>query len=211
MTNFRFWGGWFLVFAGLSILLTMGCEKGALGVKSATVTGKVVDKDNTNTPVPNAIVRMMSKEAVGSGELPQGSNFMATNTDANGNFIFENVSADNVVLEVNANGYAKILYPSTQAATTEDGQTEEAGQVQSVYVRSGSVTNVGYLAMTKISNPLPETISTSIVFRDATTLELIDEKAGPITVSFNNQTVTLPVSNWRDGIDLTGNPHHLNS
>ena len=44
--NLRFWGGWFLAIAGISILLTMGCEKGALGVKPATIVGQVVDKDN---------------------------------------------------------------------------------------------------------------------------------------------------------------------
>jgi hypothetical protein len=209
--NLRFWGGWFLVLAGISIMLTMGCEKGALGVKPAVVMGKVVDKENTTIPVANAVVRMMSMEQVGTAELKQGYTYATAITNADGSFVFENVNPDNVVFEFEASGYAKVQYPETVASTEEDGTTTEAAKVDKVYVKSGSVTNLGLISMEKISNPLPDTVNVSIVLRDSKTLEIVDEAAGPITISFNSQTLTLPVSNWKDGIDLTGNPITLNS
>ncbi|GAB4272253.1 MAG: hypothetical protein Kow0029_10730 [Candidatus Rifleibacteriota bacterium] len=204
--NLRFWGGWFLVLAGIGIVLTMGCEKGALGVKPAVVMGKVVDSDNTSIAVSGALVRMMSMEAVGASELKQGNTYASTITDADGMFVFENVTPDNVVFEIEASGYAKKEYPETTAATSDTGETTTAAKVDKVYVKSGSVTNLGLIGLRKITNPLPETITAAIVLRDSKTLEILDESAGPVTISFNNQTITLPVSNWKDGIDLTGNP-----
>lgn len=209
--NLRFWGGWFLVLAGISVMMTMGCEKGALGVKPATVIGKVVSKDNTSIPVPNAQVRMMSVIAVGSNELKQGHTFASTVTDAGGNFLFENAPPDNVVFEVTAGGYAKMIYPETVAAIEDDGQAGAVSTVDQVYIKSGSVTNLGLLPMRKISNALPETVNVSLVLRDNKTREILTESAGPVTISFNNQSVTLPVSNWKNGIDLTGNPITLNA
>ena len=204
--NLRFWGGWFLVLAFVGVILTMGCEKGALGVKPAVVMGKVVDSSNVAIPVVNAQVTMVSKETSGDNDLAQGNNFVSTRTDADGNFIFENVQPDNVIFEIEASGYSKKMYPSTTAEASEEGETAAVSQFDSIYVRSGSVTNVGNLGMTKISSPLPETITASIVLRDAKTLEVLGENAGPVTISFNNQTLTLPVSNWKSGTDLTGNP-----
>ena len=62
--NLKFWGGWFLAIACVCIFLTMGCENGSLGVKYATVYGRLVNKDNIAMGVPNATVRMLSKETV---------------------------------------------------------------------------------------------------------------------------------------------------
>ncbi|MEW6711183.1 MAG: carboxypeptidase-like regulatory domain-containing protein [Candidatus Riflebacteria bacterium] len=204
--NLRFLGGWFLVLAGIGIMLTMGCEKGALGVKPAVVTGQIVDKDNPTLGVANAVVKMMSKEQVGSSELKQGATFATAVTNAEGNFIFENVSADNVVFEIEASGYAKSQYPEVTSTATEEGETALTAVVDKVYIRSGSVTNLGRISMRKIANPLPETITASIVLRDSKTMEILDESAGPVTISFNNQAITLPVTNWKNGLDLTGNP-----
>ena len=104
--NLRFWGGWFLAIACVCIFLTMGCESGSLGVKYATVYGRLVNKDNVSLGVPNATVRMVSKETIsGGGELEQGYNFLATVTDAEGYFVFEKVHPDNVIFEFSAPGY----------------------------------------------------------------------------------------------------------
>ena len=125
--NLKFWGGWFLAIACVCIFLTMGCESGNLGVKYSTVYGRLVNKDTVNMGVPNATVRMMSKEAVsGGGELDQGYNFLATVTDANGYFIFEKVHPDNVVFEFSAPGYRKLIFPSTSESTEEDGSSSES-------------------------------------------------------------------------------------
>ncbi len=185
--NLRFWGGWFLVLAGIAVMLTMGCEKGALGVKSALVTGKVVDKDNLSLGIPNATVKLVSKEQVGSSELAQGNNLMTTVTDANGNFVFENVNPDNVVLEVQASGYNKIQFPG-EDTTIGDEEIPVEAIAESISVRSGSVTNVGNIAIRKITNPLPETIVATLLLRDMKTLRAIEDSAGTFDISFNNQT-----------------------
>ncbi len=185
--NLRFWGGWFLVLAGIAVMLTMGCEKGALGVKSALVTGRVVDKENLALGIPNATVKLVSKEMVGSGELAQGNNLMSTVTDAQGNFVFENVNPDNVVLEVQAAGYNKIQYPGEDTSIIE-GEIPVEQFVESISVRSGSVTNVGNIAIYRLTNPLPETIVATLLLRDMKTLRAIEDAAGTFDISFNNQT-----------------------
>ena len=202
--NLRFWGGWFLALAGIAILLTMGCEKGALGVKTALVTGKIVDKDNPSLGVANAVVKMMSKEQVGTSELKQGNNFASTVTNANGDFIFENVTPDNVVFEIEASGYAKAQFPEVTAAATEEGETALTAVVDKVYVKSGSVTSLGAIALRKISSPLPTTITAKIVLRDSKTLEMLkddlnnDGSPDKVTISFNSQVAEMTPTQWRD-------------
>lgn len=185
--NLRFWGGWFLALAGIAIMLTMGCEKGALGVKSALVTGQIVDKDNVTLGIPNATVKMVSKEQVGTSELTQGHNFMTAVTDANGHFVFENVTPDNVVFEVQASGYTKVQFPG-EDTTAEAGEPAVEKISEAISIRSGSVTNVGAISLRKISNPLPETITATLLLRDMKTLRAIDDSAGTFDISFNNQT-----------------------
>lgn len=209
--NLRFWGGWFLVIMVLGIVLTMGCEKGALGVKSATVTGKVVDRDNPSIPIKNAIVHMMSHSPTGDSPLVQGPTYTNATTNSDGVFVFENVTPDNVVFEIEANGYSKIQYPQVTADSTASSTL--AAQVQDVYVRSGSVTDLGPLTMKKIANPLPSSkITAKIVLRDAISKEILDSsKVGNITISFNNQTVESTVSGWQNGTDSTGNTISLDA
>jgi hypothetical protein len=180
--NLRFWGGWFLMLSGILIVLTMGCEKGALGVHSALVTGQVVDSENHALGVPNATVKMVSETAVGKSDLTVPNNFATTVTDAEGKFIFENVNPDNVLIDVKASGYSPTIYDQTVA------------------VRNGSVTNVGKIGLLKISDPLPEKIYVkSIVLRDATTLDMLDPNE-EVSISFNNQTFeNVKVSDWQAG------------
>ncbi|NCB37195.1 MAG: carboxypeptidase regulatory-like domain-containing protein [Erysipelotrichia bacterium] len=206
--NLRFWGGWFLAIAGISVLLTMGCEKGALGVKPATVVGKIVDQENPAIPVANAMVRMISKEAVTKSEVKQGLNFMITTTNANGVFIFENVQPDNVLLEYSANGYNKAAYPPAEITSTdEEGNESNSAKVEAVYVKSGSTLDLGYLPLQKISNPLPTTVTAKIDLVDAKSLKWIskDRSANDLsfTLSFNGQPYTMTADEWRNtGVTL---------
>ncbi len=165
--NLRFWGGWFLAIAGISILLTMGCEKGALGVKPATIVGQVVDKDNPSLPVVNAVVRMISKEAVGTSELVQGNNFVSAVTGADGKFVFESVQADNVVFEYSAPGYASEIYPKAESDEEEGGGT--TAEIEFVSIRSGAFVDLRMLPLQKLSNPLPASINVRIDLIDGMT------------------------------------------
>ncbi|GAB1353792.1 hypothetical protein MASR1M12_25300 [Erysipelotrichia bacterium] len=170
--NLRFWGGWFLAIAGISILLTMGCEKGALGVKPATIVGQVVDKDNPSIPVANAVVRMISKEAVGTSELVQGNNFVSAVTGVDGKFVFESVQADNVVFEYSAPGYASMIYPKPSSGDDEsEGSTAE---IEFVSVRSGAFLDLRMLPLMKLSNPLPSSINVRIDLIDSMTKSQIN-------------------------------------
>lgn len=198
--NLRFWGGWFLAIAGISILLTMGCEKGALGVKPATIVGQVVDKDNPSIPVANAVVRMISKEAVGTSELVQGNNFVSAVTGVDGKFVFESVQADNVVFEYSAPGYASMIYPKPSSGDDEsEGSTAE---IEFVSVRSGAFLDLRMLPLQKISNPLPATVNVKLDLVDATTKQSIiaDINGNPIKffVSLNGKNFdAMEAALWR--------------
>lgn len=153
----RFWGGWFLAIAGLVVMLSMGCEKGALGVKPAMITGRVVRADNDTVGISGATVRVMSKEAQGTSELKQGKNFLSTTTDANGYFVFENVIPDNVLIEYQK-GQNKATYPSTTTTSeTEEGNTAESAKLEAIYVKSGDVLNLGSLPLIETMKSLPPT------------------------------------------------------
>ncbi len=199
--NLRFLGGWFLAIAGISILLTMGCEKGALGVKPATVIGQVVDKDNPSVPVANALVRMISKEAVGSSELVQGNNFVSAVTGADGKFTFESVQADNVVFEYSAPGYSSMLYPKSSSGESEsEGSTAE---IEFVSIRSGAFVDLRMLPLQKISNPLPAEVTVRLDLIDSATKQPIDKnydntEALKFTISFNGVAFTKSAQMWRD-------------
>ncbi len=204
--NLRFWGGWFLAIAGISILLTMGCEKGALGVKPATIVGQVVDKDNPTIPVANAVVRMISKEAVGTSELLQGNNFVSAVTGADGKFVFESVQADNVVFEYSAPGYASMIYPKPSSGDDEsEGSTAE---IEFVSVRSGAFLDLRMLPLQKVSNPLPATIKAKIDLVDKTTQQSIlfnpNGEHLRFSISFNGITFTKSAQMWREeGVTLS--------
>ncbi|MGM0598622.1 MAG: carboxypeptidase-like regulatory domain-containing protein [Candidatus Rifleibacteriota bacterium] len=209
--NLRFWGGWFLFLAGIAVMLTMGCEKGGLGVKSALVKGKVVDRSNS-APISGATVRMISMEEIGTSELKQGNNYAYTRTNQDGDFVFENVRPDNVIFEFQANGFAEKQYPQTSGGGEADEETGETltSQVDKVYVRSGSVTDIGAVGLIKVSNPLPESITAKITLRDSKTREVLDNtRVGNFEVSFNNDTYTTTVNDLMAGKDINGNDIEL--
>ncbi len=205
--NLKFWGGWFLAIACVCIFLTMGCESGSLGVKYATVYGRLVNKDNVTMGIPNATVRMLSKEAVsGGGELDQGYNFLATVTDANGYFVFEKVHPDNVIFEFTAPGYRKMVFPATSTDSEEDdGSTGESADIESVTISSGASVDLANILMTKVSITLPSEISVKMEFIDSTTKKRVDDNE-LFTVSFDGVAYTKKAKAWREsGIDnITG-------
>lgn len=195
--NMKFWGGWFFAIAAISIILTMGCEKGALGVKPALVTGKIVDDDSGNG-IANATVRMISKEKYGTGEVQQGNNYATTITNGAGNFVFENVVPDNVVFEYFANNYNQAVFPMKTAKTDSQGNEAEITDVDSVFVKSGSVTNIGDLKLkTLATSPLAATIKVKLDLRDSVSKEEI-----PTTIDFEISLNGLVISglntmSWR--------------
>lgn len=206
--NLKFWGGWFLAIACVCIFLTMGCESGSLGVKYATVYGRLVNKDNVAMGVPNATVRMVSKETVsGGGELQQGYNFLATVTDADGYFIFEKVHPDNVIFEFSAPGYKKMVYPTTTTETEEDGSSGENADIESVTVSSGASVDLTNILMTKVSVTLPSTINVTIDLIDSTTKKSIsvDNPDLQFKVYFDGISKKQNAIAWKtSGFDIPG-------
>ncbi len=207
--NLKFWGGWFLAIACVCIFLTMGCENGSLGVKYATVYGRLVNKDNIAMGVPNATVRMLSKETVsGGGELEQGYNFLATVTDAEGYFVFEKVHPDNVIFEFTAPGYRKMVYPATNTDTEEaDGSSGESADIESVTIANGASVNLANILMTKVSVALPTNINVTIDFIDASTKKSIakDNPNLNFKVYFDGKAKTLKAIDWKSiGYSITG-------
>ena len=196
--NLRFWGGWFLAIACVCIFLTMGCESGSLGAKYATVYGRLVNKDNVSLGVPNATVRMVSKETIsGGGELEQGYNFLATVTDANGYFLFEKVHPDNVIFEFTAPGYRKLVYPSDSSTVEEDGSSTEAADIESVTVANGASVDLANILMEKVSVTLPSEISVKIELIDSKTKNRVDDN-NYFAVSFDGVTYTKKAKAWRE-------------
>ena len=195
--NLRFWGGWFLAIACVCIFLTMGCESGSLGVKYATVYGRLVNKDNVSLGVPNATVRMVSKETIsGGGELEQGYNFLATVTDAEGYFVFEKVHPDNVIFEFSAPGYRKLVYPSTSSSTEDDGSTSEAADIESVTVANGASVDLANILMEKVSVTLPSEIKVRVELIDSKTKDRVDDNL-EFEVSFDGVTKKNKAGAWR--------------
>ena len=207
--NLKFWGGWFLAIACVCIFLTMGCESGSLGVKYATVYGRLVNKDNIAMGVPNATVRMISKEAVsGGGDLEQGYNFLATVTDANGYFIFEKVHPDNVIFEFTAPGYRKMVFPATDSNTEEeDGSSGESADIESVTIANGAAVDLANILMTKVSVTLPSEINVTLDLVDSSTKKSI-AKDNPnllFKVYFDGKQKTMKAIDWKSvGCNITG-------
>ena len=181
----RFWGGWFLAIAGLAIMLSMGCEKGALGVKPAMVSGRIVKADNDSVGIDGATVRIMSQEAQGTSELKMGKNFLTTTTDANGYFVFENVVPDNILVEF-SKGANKGTYPSsTTTAETDTGDTAESAKLEAVYVKSGAVVNLGSLPLAQTEGSLPSNVNLKLDLVNKTTLERITDPNQKFVVTVN--------------------------
>lgn len=196
--NLRFWGGWFLAIACISIFLTMGCEKGSLGVKFATVFGRVVNKDNVAMGVPNATVRMVSKETVsGGGGLEQGYNFLSTVTDAEGYFVFEKVQPDNVIFEFSAPGYKKVVYPQSSSSDEED--SGDSADIESVTIANGASVDIRNILMEKVSQTIPSTINVKIDFIDKNSKKPVDDNV-MFAVTFDGISYTdaRKAKWWRD-------------
>ena len=206
--NLRFWGGWFLAIACVCIFLTMGCESGSLGVKEATVSGRVVNKDNVAMGVPNVTVRMVSKEAVsGGGELEQGYNFRSTVTDADGYFLFEKVQPDNVIFEFTAPGYKKVVFPATSDTEEADGTTSEKLDIDSVTISNGAHIDLMNVFMEKVSIALPANINVRLEFIDAYTKKPIEnEEREKFIVSFDGSAdISKTAQSWKTrGQDIIG-------
>lgn len=192
--NLKYWGGWFLAVACVCIFLTMGCEKGHLGVKPASVMGRLVNKDNVSVGVANATVRMVSKENVGTGELQQGYNFLSAVTDENGYFMFENCSPDNVIFEFEAPGYQKTLYPDKSSSSEESGSSSSS-DIESVSIHSGEVVDLKNILMRKISNPLPSTVTVKFQFVDAKMHTKVDDSC-LFEVVINGKAYTKTAGMW---------------
>ncbi|MFZ2957796.1 MAG: carboxypeptidase-like regulatory domain-containing protein [Candidatus Ozemobacteraceae bacterium] len=182
MWKFRIWGGWLLVILGIGVLMTMGCEKGALGVKSGVVTGTLVDSDSLG-PVVGARVELASKEALAQGGgVPLGQDFI-TQSDANGRFAFENVKPDSLILVANRADYLPLSIPNSSDASGT-GQTGQAGtQVgqKNIWLTSASILDMGILPMTRLAS---NAITASLILRDKTTLDKLPSDM-VVTVSFD--------------------------
>ena len=157
------WGGWILVILGVCVLMTMGCEKGALGVKSTTVMGHLVDSERPTVPIVGARVQMRSNTEFGSGEVKTGQQFFAV-TNADGLFVFEGVQSDKMQLEAFASGYLDLKYPTASATQ------------QFFYVPNGSTLNLGTLKMQQIANPLTtDTVIVKGKILDAASKDELDD------------------------------------
>ena len=177
--NVRIWGGWLLVILGIGVIMTMGCEKGALGAKTSTVIGKVVIANRDETvPVNGATVNL---NPVLSNKPNQ-----TTTTTIDGKFVFEGAYPGDSNLYVTKGGYA----PFTKAVFTNSGVLTDLGIVQ--------------LEVATQSQPVVGSITVKIVLRNASSADFLEESAGPVTITFNRTDITLPVSNWRSGLDLSG-------
>ncbi len=204
--NLKFWGGWFLAIACACIFLTMGCDNGSLGVKYSSVSGRLVNKDNISLGVPNATVRMVSKEAVsGGGELQQGYNFRSTVTDNEGYFLFEKVQPDNVIFEFSAPGYRKTIFPATSDSSEEDGSTSESMDVESVTISNNDHIDLANVLMEKISVTLPSSVNIKLEFIDSNTKKRVDDNEF-FSVSFDGVPYLKKAKAWREtGVDgITG-------
>lgn len=216
--NLRFWGSWFILIALFSVALTMGCEKGNLGVKPATIIGKLVDADDPRIPIEGGLIRMLGKEAVGTSELQQANTFASVLSDANGDFIFENVVPDNVIFQMSAPGYIPTSYPETvKSETTEgtddgDSSTSTSGteEIESVSIRSGAMVNLHQIKMKKSSVVARGKANVKLDFVDSTTKQSVRNNLY-FMVSFKGVTYEMDADDWRtigadidasDGVDL---------
>lgn len=205
--NLRFWGGWFLAIACVCIFLTMGCADGHLGVKSASVTGKVLDKTNRN-PIENATVRLISYESVGNGDLQQGYNFLSTTTNAQGEFFFDHVNPDNVIFFFTAKGYADVVFPSTNEDTSEEETAEsQTADIDSVSIRSGEHVDIAEVLMRPNGKAVADSVTVKFDLVDSLTGRKIDADS-EFEVVFGDAvgtTVSMPAELWRQkGKSISG-------
>ena len=125
--NMRIWGGWFLVVIGVSILMTIGCDKGSSGVRTASLKGRVVDATQPAQGVAGARVTMISSGLTSTGGTPPLGQMKVTIADENGYFYFPNVMPDSVKIEVIKPGFTTLVYPQASGGGGEDPGDPGAG------------------------------------------------------------------------------------
>lgn len=209
--NIRFWSSWFIILAFFTVALTMGCEKGSLGVKPATVVGRLVDASDPTIPIANGIIRMIGKEAVGTSDLQQVNTFASVFSDKDGYFIFENVTPDNVIFQISAQGYLSTSYPENVSSTVEESgddsmdsstSTGSSDDIDSIAVRSGTMVDLRLIKMKKSSTSVKSRVNIKLDLVDKATREAVADDLY-FMVSANNQTYSMSASEWRDvGADM---------
>lgn len=183
--NVRVWGGWLLAALGITVLMTMGCEKGGLGVRSSNLTGTIID-GASSAPVEGVRVKIVSETAITTNaQAALGQNFVSI-TDANGRFMFTNLTPDKFKLEASKVGYEDLRYPSASSTVT------------SIYVPNGETVDIGTAMMNAVGSPLPQYISIRLNLRDSKSMELLDGNE-LVTITFDNQTFTYTVTEWKNG------------
>lgn len=183
--NVRVWGGWLLAVLGITVLMTMGCEKGALGVRTSNLTGMVID-GASSAPVAGVRVKIVSETAVSTNaQMALGQNYVSV-TDANGRFMFTNLTPDKFKMEATKVGYEDIQYPSASSTVT------------SLYVPNAETVDIGSIKMYAVGSPLPQYISIRLNLRDSKSMELLDGNE-QVTITFDNQTFTYTVTEWKNG------------
>ncbi|MBF0546759.1 MAG: carboxypeptidase regulatory-like domain-containing protein [Candidatus Riflebacteria bacterium] len=213
MKDYRVLGSWILVIMVFLVLMTIGCEKGASGLKTGIVMGRMVDGTKRDVGVAGARVQIASAQPQSSGGgVPLGQQLVTT-TDANGNFYFDGVRADAMTLYATHGNYFPFSYPNSNASAS--GNAGDSGSApgaagQNIWVTTNAVVNMGDLSM----SPKPTTIPTGditvkLYLRDAFTRELIDtaknfpSKAVYLTVD-NVQKVPMDPSDLRTtGLSLS--------
>ncbi len=184
--NVRVWGGWLLAALGITVLMTMGCEKGALGVRTSNLTGTIIDSASS-APVEGVRVRIVSEAAITTNaQAALGQNFISV-TDAGGRFMFTNLTPDKFKLEASKVGYEDIQYPSASSTVT------------SLYVPNAETVDIGSIKMMAVGSPLPQFISVRLYLRDSKSMELLDSDED-VTITFDDLAYTHKVSEWKEGV-----------
>lgn len=184
--NVRVWGGWLLAALGITVLMTMGCEKGALGVRTSNLTGTIIDSASS-APVEGVRVKIVSETAITTNaQAALGQNYVSV-TDANGRFMFTNLTPDKFKMEANKVGFEDLVYPSASSTIT------------SVYVPNAETVDIGSIKMNAVGSPLPQYISVRLNLRDSKSMELLpgDQQ---VTITFDDESKTASVDYWKSGV-----------
>jgi|GEM_PF-5375425 len=153
--NIRIWsGGLLITILFVAVLMTMGCEKGALGVKGgASLVGRLVDSDDPTIPIVGAKVRIYSAAAVAAegGGIAVGQD-MFTGTDDKGYFSFGNIRPDCLNLSASHAKYSPLLISGTSTASSTVG---------AFWIQGADTMNIGDLAMIRYSD-VPTTANITV-------------------------------------------------
>ncbi len=183
--NVRVWGGWLLAALGITVLMTMGCEKGALGVRTSNLTGKIIDSASS-APVEGVRVKIVSETAITTNaQAALGQNYVSI-TDAGGRFMFTNLTPDKFKMEATKVGYEDLQYPSASSTVT------------SLYVPNAETVDIGQIKMNAVGSPLPQNISVRVYLRDSKSMELLPLDQS-VTITFDDKSETRTVEYWQSG------------